>query len=373
MKIIHTADLHLGSPLTSLLSTDKRNERQKELFQRFLQLIDYGKENNVRLIIISGDMFDSPSRGNDVLFSQVEAAIRGASDIDFLYLRGNHDEMGVRDYYSAACERLPNLKLFSRDEWVVYHYDLMGGKRLSIYGREVAGDTLPKDFYETLKTSPNDFNIVALHGGVIDIGGSAFVKNSAPVFDLGILSTKYIGYLALGHLHQHKKARLGDFGTYCYSGCLEGRGFDELGRKGFVLLNIDEEKRVIKLKPILNCIRQVYSFDVRLTGTLRYDEVLEKIREALFDIPKESIVRVILKGFLSPDTVINTSALKAQLEGDYFFITVIDDTKVELDPHRYENDISLKGAFIKSVMADKDLKEIEKRDVIRLGLNALGL
>lgn len=32
-----------------------------------------------------------------------------------------------------------------------------------------------------------------------------------------------------------------DARTYCYAGCLEGRGFDECGEHGFVVPDIDED------------------------------------------------------------------------------------------------------------------------------------
>ena len=33
-------------------------------------------------------------------------------------------------------------------------------------------------------------------------------------------------------IHKYKKEKLDNRGVYCYSGCLEGRGFDECGEKG---------------------------------------------------------------------------------------------------------------------------------------------
>ena len=48
------------------------------------------------------------------------------------------------------------------------------------------------------------------------------------------LKNKNIDYLALGHVHKYKMEKLDNRGIYCYSGCLEGRGFDECGDKGCV-------------------------------------------------------------------------------------------------------------------------------------------
>ena len=65
-------------------------------------------------------------------------------------------------------------------------------------------------------------------------------KDKAEIINLKQLKNKNIDYLALGHIHTYKQSKLDNRGTYCYSGCLEGRGFDECGEKGFVLLNIED-------------------------------------------------------------------------------------------------------------------------------------
>ena len=56
------------------------------------------------------------------------------------------------------------------------------------------------------------------------------------------MKNKNIDYLALGHIHSFEKEPLDKRGVYCYSGTLEGRGFDECGDKGFVLLDVNDNK-----------------------------------------------------------------------------------------------------------------------------------
>ena len=66
-------------------------------------------------------------------------------------------------------------------------------------------------------------------------------KDHVEVINLGELRNKSIDYLALGHVHSYEEGQLLPRGVYCYPGCLEGRGFDETGEHGFVLLDINEE------------------------------------------------------------------------------------------------------------------------------------
>ena len=69
-----------------------------------------------------------------------------------------------------------------------------------------------------------------LHGMVSEYGQEK--KES----HFGICVDGGIDYLALGHVHSFRQEKLDEQGIWCYSGCLEGRGFDECGTKGYVML-----------------------------------------------------------------------------------------------------------------------------------------
>ena len=58
MKLIHCADLHLDSDMTSNLTKEKAKERRTELLVTFQRMITYAKENDVHHILISGDLYD---------------------------------------------------------------------------------------------------------------------------------------------------------------------------------------------------------------------------------------------------------------------------------------------------------------------------
>ena len=116
MKIIHTADLHLDSSLSTHLSSTKAKERKKELLFSFERLISFAKAKDVKVIIIAGDMFDKKHISLSVK-KQVFDLISDASEIEFLYLNGNHDEENLN------VNEIPNnLKLFS-NTWKTYSYE----------------------------------------------------------------------------------------------------------------------------------------------------------------------------------------------------------------------------------------------------------
>ena len=63
MKIIHTSDLHLDSPLTTRLASEKVKERKNELLLSFRKTVQAAKTSGADGFIIAGDLFDSERVG----------------------------------------------------------------------------------------------------------------------------------------------------------------------------------------------------------------------------------------------------------------------------------------------------------------------
>ena len=92
MKIIHCSDLHLDSKMETNLSKEKAKERKNEILLTFEKMIQYAKETEVKIIIIAGDMFDKKNISQKAK-RMVKNQIMLNQEIDFIYLKGNHDEV----------------------------------------------------------------------------------------------------------------------------------------------------------------------------------------------------------------------------------------------------------------------------------------
>ena len=90
MKIIHCADIHLGSKMETNLSKEKAKIRKEEIFDAFNKMIEYASSNNIKHIIISGDLIDSKNVSSTVK-NKVLKIFNKYSDINFYYLEVNHD------------------------------------------------------------------------------------------------------------------------------------------------------------------------------------------------------------------------------------------------------------------------------------------
>ena len=77
MKIIHTSDIHIDSPLTARLSPDKIRERRRELIDGFSRLVSEAKRIGAEAMIIAGDLFDSErisKRAIDTALDAIESS-----------------------------------------------------------------------------------------------------------------------------------------------------------------------------------------------------------------------------------------------------------------------------------------------------------
>lgn len=360
MKIIHCADLHLDSKMKSNLDSEKARVRRGEILHTFERMVDYALQNGVEAILIAGDLFDTAKISRTTLHT-VLSKIEGNPSIHFYILRGNHD----RDHFLTELESIPeNLFLFGQ-QWKVYE-EAQG--KIAIWGLELSADNSAAATYSLLP-DPDRFNIVMLHGQEAEYHG----KDRVEMIHLRELRGKGIDYLALGHIHAYKKEALDPRGTYCYPGCLEGRGFDECGEHGFVLLNIDEETGTYQHSFIPFAGRKLYCPEIDLTGCMTSPDMARRIEETLqkYAYDQKSLLKVVLTGALDVECEKNLEYLLTAIEPHYFFVKIEDNTSFQMEEQNYLLDESLKGEFVRQVMADDTIPEEEKEIVIRYGLLAL--
>lgn len=354
MKIIHCADLHIDSKMETNIGSEKAKIRKRELVSTFENMVNYANEQGVKAIIIAGDMFDTASvtkKSREQIFN----IIKTNSNIDFLYLAGNHDEENI---ISSLVENLENLKVFGKT-WTEFLYG-----NIVITGIELNGNN--GNVYETLELEKDKFNIVVLHGQIAKYNSS---KDYAEVINLPKLKGKNIDYLALGHIHSYAQDKLDDRGIYCYSGCIEGRGFDECGEKGFVLLNIQEDNFTQKFIPFAK--RRLHLLECDITSIDNWFDIERKVLENIININQTDMVKVVLTGKYKLSLLKQIEHLNERLNQIFFFAKVKDESQLEINIKDFENDPTLKGEFIRNVLSANELTQSEKEKIILIGLNAI--
>ncbi|MDY6367644.1 MAG: metallophosphoesterase [Clostridia bacterium] len=352
MKIIHVADLHLNSRLETL-PTEKAKIRRDELLRNFERLCEFAKINDVKAVILAGDVFDTSNNSSKVK-TRFLSAIKNASTVDFLYLKGNHDDGEIFNENDILPD---NLKFFG-DEWSSFEYEnlCIKGVNFTATNNKLVYDSLTNDF--------NKLNIVVLHGQTAAYNSS----DGFYVVNLPKLKEKGIDYLALGHVHARSLEKLDGRGVYAYSGAFDGRGFDELGEKGFYLLETDKD---IQPEFITFSSRVLYEFEFSTNG---YDDFYalkgEIVRKLKSEVESKSLIKVILKGEIGINFHVDADSLSRELNELFFYAKVYDKTSLKVNETDFEFDKTVRGEFVRKVLAS-DITDDMKKRVISCGLNAL--
>ena len=401
VKLIHTADLHLDSAFRSRFTKEEaENMRQKQLMA-WKELLSFAVEKKVQGILIAGDLFDSPvvSHGTMDFFL---STISEHPEISFFYLRGNHDTENTFCYQ----ENLPkNLFLFSEKGKKYRLNDRLllagveyGTKDISFgenegatqgagqaaeqgVGQENAhgAEALSKSESESeeeskfLKLKEEDCNILLLHGALYQ--GSA--KGDAIQGEEGIFLKNIeklpLSYIALGHIHKGGEGKLNNGALWAYPGCLQGRGFDEEGERGFLYLKVEEEKKEIRKEFIPIKQGEFRILEIELLedeGTLACLKKIEVEMEKA-GIAKEDSLRIILKGKKGLEQERNLRYLQLQLQDSVFFLEIRDECELSWNREEAMKEKSLKGEFLRVLAAADNLSKEEQEEIIALGMGLL--
>lgn len=337
MKILHTADLHLFSPLSANLDPYKAKIRRNEIFRTFERMTDFAEENDIKAFLISGDLFDNGTVGKGVRES-VEKTIASKPQISFFYLKGNHDQELVFQSKPA------NLTVFENG------FSSVSLDDVTIGGTDRA-DFSDVSFPESRK------NILMLHG---DINKQ---------INLSQLKGKAIDYIALGHIHSFSEGRLDERTRYAYSGCPDSRGYDECGEKGFIVL--DTCYSGIKTKFHGFSSRMIEELEVDISGCTTTAESLKMCDEGLSTKTDDMMIKLVLRGKLEAENTINTAIIEETYKKRFFDFKLLNCTSLAFDMQDYINDDTLKGELIRIISSSEKYSDEDKLKIAEVGLSAL--
>ncbi len=362
VKILHTADIHIGA-LDSFLG-ENSEKRRVEALLTFERIIDLAQNEGVQLIAIAGDLFDSNNieeRFYKAVFEKIEK-----SGIKTVFCAGNHDPINSESPFL----RLPlpqNLYVLGETDECITFEEL----NLKVYGRSFCDTYLQGEEEFTLSVDEDYVNLMVQHGELkSDLSSDynsitpKFVKNSK------------MDYIALGHVH--KKTPIGKLSNtfFAYPGCVEGQGFDELDEKGVYIGEIG--KGVCNLNFVAVSKRQHIHHKTDVTGqdsvTAIAEKIVDELKEIYGDSFAENLYKIELTGEIPPEFIISRAELLSRLENAVYFVKIKDSTELKLDIEALIKEPSLKGIFVRKMLektenAPAEQKEIYKK-ALKLGLKA---
>lgn len=343
VKILHTADLHIDSPLSEL--KEVADIRREEILDTFGKIIKTAREHFVDAIIISGDLFDNPYPSKQAV-NYVKRKLESIPDIKVFIVLGNHDAQ-LRETFSD------NVYIFGggTNRFEFEDFDIYG----TSFQNEYCDSTTGTDFN---LYNPSKINLLVLHCELINKGQKSRYN---PVTKDDLAKTK-VDYAALGHSHQFCGiTKAGDV-PFAYCGIPEGRGFDELGEKGVIIGTVYKNKTDLNFLPL--CKRQFMELDIDVTGCKDYEQIRESIATCATDA--ENAFKINLRGEIEETFFLDTALLAGLIKDNYFHVKVNDFTRPKLDIDSLSKEYSLKGLFVSKI-----LKQSGGDNALKAGLAAL--
>ena len=293
MKYIHTADLHLDSPVRGLSAyADAPAERLRTATRdAFHNLVTQAIDEQVDFMVIAGDVYDGDWKdfNTGLFFIRQMGRLRHAGILVYL-LYGNHD---ADSEMTRGLELPDNVHVFSSRKAETFRIET---RKVALHGRsfKVAATT-----DNLLPGYPDPvagwLNIGVLHTA---LEGNAEHARYAPC-SVAELQAKGYQYWALGHVHEHWVQR-GDV-TIAYPGNLQGRHIRELGVRGALLVSA-EDGEITELERLeVDVLRwHMLDIDVSVVADMRsavrmVGLAMEQLLESTpADLPLA--VRVVFKG-----------------------------------------------------------------------------
>jgi len=230
IKILHTADLHLDSPLKSLALRDEALRDTVQLATRtaLARLVQYGIDEGVSALLIAGDLFDGKERSAKTaafLIAQLERL--RAAGIAVFYIKGNHD---AENPAAGAFDLPANTHVFDGRGGKVQ----LEGTDIWIHGVSFRDKHAPESLLPKYAGPVEGaVNIGMMH---TSLAGAAGHDPYAPCTP-GDLAAHGFDYWALGHVHS--RAVHGTDPWIVMPGTPQGRDIGEAGQKSATLLRIE--------------------------------------------------------------------------------------------------------------------------------------
>lgn len=341
MKFVHIADMHFDMPFTVLAKNGLAEQRRLDQRNAFNKMINYIKENNIEYLFISGDLYEN-EYVRKATIEYINNCFKQIPNTKIFVTPGNHDPYLANSYYSKF-EWNENVHIFTQ-------MDKIEDKNVNIYGYGFT-DFYSKKVELPINLDTSKINILVMHA---DLDGSTKeVGEYNPILESELKNTKF-DYIALGHIH---KNNFNENEKIVYPGSMMTGGFDELGKHGMLVGEINEQDKKVSLEFVELDNKEFVEKNLDISKIQSQEELIENINQIKID--ENKYYKIILVGTKKLELNINELIKHIQNKN---IIKIKNKTKIEYDLEKISKEQSLKGIFVKELL--EQINEENKEQIL---------
>jgi len=381
LRLLHTADVHLGARHADL--GEHATALRERQFAAFVATVDLAIAENVDLMLVAGDLFDSntqPKRSVERVATELKRLVKAS--IRTVIIPGTHDV-----YDRSSIYRVHDLKALAGstpdDDYVTVLTPDRPDVHLAscdavVHGRVFPTKRAPHSPLEGLDAEADErarWKIGLVHGSIAipdRTAGDEVVVTKEEIAASGL------HYLALGHWHSAQQGKAGSV-SWAYSGAPEPVAVDQ-DRAGKVLLvRLDRAGSSTTV-----------TVEERTVGRTRFERVeidaaTVTSQPALIErlgtsADPDLVLDVRLTGVRADELDLDLDEIEAALKPSFLRVRLRDASAAALTEGSLPPPDTIAGAFIRDVegriaeleAADRTDEAAELRDVLRLGRLLLG-
>lgn len=359
---LHTADLHLSRPF-GFLPPQLAEERRRDQRRALTRIADLAIEREVALVLIAGDLFDSPDPDPTDLEAVTKELSRLADAGKRIFaVPGNHDFASPTGFWRQAT---PNgLHVFLEPEWSAVVLDDLG---VSISGAAFDASKSERRAFDGLDL-PNDMpSIVLAHASYELFEGQIERYHPFSATEIAGLNASYV---ALGHYHKLNTISA-DGTTACYPGTPEGISFDapEVEDRFVVIGHIEDGK--VEIEPVKVNRRTMRSAEIDCTTYDSEASLVDAVR-GLCD--PNALLQVKLTGSPNPDVAAGLEDLPQRFrESCFYFASDAARLRQAVPGDLPADDRTIRGRFCRQLLGQiEEATDPERRRLLTRALD-LGL
>jgi DNA repair exonuclease SbcCD nuclease subunit len=352
LKILHTADIHLGAKFSGL--GNKGASQREQLRATFKNVIATAINERVNIVLIAGDLFDAnqqPQRNIDLVIEQFN--LLNQNNIPVCLIPGTHDSLDSSSIYRKVDfeGKCSNLKIFADENISCKEYH---GLDLTVYGKPNLSNRSYISPLKGLKPSTSTkFHIAMAHGSFYI---PEKIAEDDHVFRLEEVKVSGMDYLALGHWHRVYSCS--EKPPAWYSGPPEW--IPDQREKGAVLLVSLSDSGEVKVEPKKIGLRDYGEVEIEMNEI----QDLAKLKVRISGGANQNLVRrATLKGLRDAELIINLEELETELGEKFFHLSVMDKSHPKSGEVTEDEERLIRNRFIKLMRGQIESSEGEEKDI----------